>query len=175
MEILQTQRKLREAKFFLKHLKHASGKAFGEREHFHFYLSAFLSACRSVDYVLRNEQETKYKKWFPKWKATLSKDDRKFIEFMIGERGSEIHATGANHFIEEQTISIYDVYKDESGIIEVFSPPAKFMSGPPATICKPKRFFHLHGQPKEVLDVCTRFVNMVEKIVREFCETQKDE
>jgi hypothetical protein len=175
MEIPQTQRKLRETKFFLRHLQLTSGKASGEEEHFHFYLSAFLSAAKSVDYILQNEQGGKYKKWFPKWKASLSKKDCRFIEFMFEKRGSEVHGAGAEHFIEKQPIPVYDVYEDAAGRIEVFSPPAKLMSGPPATVYKHKWFFNLGGQRQEVLEICTKFVNMLEKIVREFCETQEDD
>jgi hypothetical protein len=171
MEIPQAQRKLREAKFFLKHLLRVSDK----EERFHFYLSAFLSAARSVDYVLRNEQGKDYEDWFKKWETCQSTEDRELMKSLIEKRGSEVHAIGADHFIEEQAIPVYDVYEDESGRIEVFGPPVKCMSDPPATVSKHKRFFHLSGQSEEVTAVCTSYINILKKLVRDFCEIRKAE
>ena len=54
-------KKLREAAFFLGKLDKRSRIAFGEREQFDYYLSAFLNACRVVDYRLRHEQGNTYR------------------------------------------------------------------------------------------------------------------
>jgi hypothetical protein len=175
MKIPQTQRKLRETIFFLEHLLRLSGKAVGDREHFHFYLSAFLGAARSVGYVLESELGDDYTVWFEKWKICQTKEDLEFIIALWGERHKEVHKTGADQLVREEAVHVYDVYKDESGSVEVFGPPAKYMKDSPATVYKPKRFFQLCGQPKEVTAACMSYVNICEKIVRDFCETQKDE
>ena len=67
--IPETHRKLREAKFFHAHLVERKGKVrqmqhipemIDDMEKFGFYVSAFLSAGRSVTLVLQNEQKELY-------------------------------------------------------------------------------------------------------------------
>lgn len=61
--IAATQKKLREARFFLGFLRRRDRVTPPEREEFEFYLSAFLSAARSVTFALENEEAAKYKEW----------------------------------------------------------------------------------------------------------------
>jgi hypothetical protein len=62
-----TQKKLREAGFFLNKLS-AEGQQVvrSEQESFEFYLSAFLSSARAVTFALQKEQKEKYDAWFPR-------------------------------------------------------------------------------------------------------------
>jgi hypothetical protein len=65
----ETERKLREARFFLGCMKSEERKraAVPQPEAFDFYLSAFLSAGRSVTLVLQKEAgggEEHYRPWF---------------------------------------------------------------------------------------------------------------
>ena len=72
-----TQRKLREARFFLSKLEsHECALDGGSLEEAGFYFSAFLSAARSVTFVLEAEQPNGYKKWSPIWRATRSDRER---------------------------------------------------------------------------------------------------
>lgn len=72
-----TQRKLREAQFFISKLeKHECALDGGSREEAEFYFSAFLSAARSVTFVLEAEQQASYKEWSPIWRATRSDRER---------------------------------------------------------------------------------------------------
>ena len=72
-----TQRKLREANFFLQRLIDESQRSVrNEPEAFLFYLRAFLSAARSATLVLQKEEKQRYDAWFPKWFARRSKDER---------------------------------------------------------------------------------------------------
>ncbi len=87
---------------------------------------------------------------------------------MNEQRVAEFHKTGASHEEQEQAIPVYNVYEDESGRVEVFGPPAIFMSGPPATVHKPTYYFDLYGQRKEVIDICTRYVTILTKLLQEF-------
>ena len=63
------EKKLREAGFFLDKMSEQEHGAFGRKEQFEFYLSAFLSAGRTVDYRLRHEQGATYGKWRTAWDA----------------------------------------------------------------------------------------------------------
>jgi hypothetical protein len=53
MNIDSIEKKLREAQFFLGQMREQERRAFGDREPFDFFLSAFLSAVRTVDYVIK--------------------------------------------------------------------------------------------------------------------------
>jgi hypothetical protein len=60
-----------------------------------FFLSAFLSAGRSVTFVLRKEVPANYLGWFEDWRAAQSNDDRELLAYMNEQRVREVHRTGA--------------------------------------------------------------------------------
>jgi hypothetical protein len=74
--IERTQKKLREAKFFLDHLAQLRGSDPDDAAE--FYLSAFLSAARSVTNVLESEEPI-YRQWSPAWQATLTEAERQLL------------------------------------------------------------------------------------------------
>ena len=60
-----TRLKLAEAKFFYRKLAQAHKRLISEEPgSFGFYLSAFLSAARSVTLVLQAERKAQYDMWF---------------------------------------------------------------------------------------------------------------
>jgi hypothetical protein len=73
LNIESVEKKLREAKFFLDKMIEHEQMAFKDKEPFEFYLSAFLSAGRTVDYRLRHEQKAIYPSWRIRWDATLTR------------------------------------------------------------------------------------------------------
>ena len=62
VEIPATRSKLDEAKFFYSRLARSKkgSQLIQERDHFHFYVSAFLSAARSVTFALQSEHKDLY-------------------------------------------------------------------------------------------------------------------
>lgn len=70
--------------------------AFGEHEESDFFLSAFLSACRSVDYRLRHEQGATYKIFRESWNNALSPAEQRLMKFMVDDRNFEVHESGSN-------------------------------------------------------------------------------
>ena len=75
-----TQKKLREATFFLSHLEREGTQAIlSPTEAVEFYLSAFLSAARSVTFVLEAEEPAKYLEWSRTWRASLTESDRQLL------------------------------------------------------------------------------------------------
>jgi hypothetical protein len=61
MPMTSVKKKVREAEFFLGKLQECDRIAFGDHEHFDFFLSAFLNAAHSVDYRLRHSYAARYK------------------------------------------------------------------------------------------------------------------
>ena len=77
-------KKLREAKFFLGHMRMESARSTQpDREHFEFYLSAFLSAARSVTTFFEKRNQ---KAWWSQWRANRSEDDRQLLNEMRIQR-----------------------------------------------------------------------------------------
>ena len=75
-----TQKKLREASFFLGRLEQAlSDSEISSAETVDFYLSAFLSAARSVTFVLEAEAGSKYIEWSPAWRESRSESERRLL------------------------------------------------------------------------------------------------
>src|SRR5216684_688637 len=94
MDVSIAEKKLREARFFLDHMRVQEGRAAGDREVYDFFLSAFLSASRSV--LLRLEEARgPFAKVFLPWRKTvwgrgLPRPERKapnrLVEFFATER-----------------------------------------------------------------------------------------
>jgi hypothetical protein len=86
--IERTHKKLREARSFFGHLSHETRQfSQNESEVFDWYLSAFLSAARSVTFVLQVEDKKHYDAWYPNWKNNLNNEDRALWEKMNEWRG----------------------------------------------------------------------------------------
>ena len=75
-----------------------------DHEHLEFYLSAFLSAARSVtDFFEKRNQ----KAWWSQWRANRSPDDLQLLNQMTKQRDNEVHEEGADvaHRIEDVPLS----------------------------------------------------------------------
>ncbi len=94
-DIPQTRRKLREAEYFLRKVRRLGRSPGSVREEFWYELSAFLSAARSVTFVLQAEAKDEYDTWFKPWKAGLDEPDRVLLEVLNDQRVLEVHRTGA--------------------------------------------------------------------------------
>ena len=95
-EIPKTLKKLREARFFLAKMTKDSRSTKLAGEDFDFYLSAFLSAGRSVTLVLQVEQQDLYDAQYGPWENRLTPQDQALMKFMNGQRVAEVHLLGAD-------------------------------------------------------------------------------
>ena len=68
-----------------------TSKILDDMEEFGFYLSAFLSAGRSVTFAHQIEQKELYDAWFPSWLNHLSTSDRELLDAF----NQEFSVTGA--------------------------------------------------------------------------------
>jgi hypothetical protein len=149
MNTENVEKKLREARFFLNKMIEQEKLAFGDKEPFDFYLSAFLSAARTVDYRLRHEQETTYPAWRKAWDASLGSAGQGLIKFMIDDRNVEVHESGSARNVKAKDIVVGDTYADKSGTL-YFSPAAALHLSegskiPHAVIRKPTYAFTMRG------------------------------
>ncbi len=164
MNTESVEKKQREARFFLTKMINQEARAFGDREAFDFYLSAFLSASRSIDYRLRHEQST-YRAWRESWNAALAPDDDQLLKYMADDRALEVHESGSGRSATVECSAIPgDIYSDNSGVLTIFSPPGT----PPAAIVKPAYYFTIGGANKKVTEACTEYLTLLDRMVADF-------
>jgi len=143
-----TKTKLAEAEFFYRKLSSVQQRVFSnEPEAFGFYLSAFLSAARSVSLVLQAEQKQKYDEWFTGWKQSLPGDDQALLTNFNEQRVATIHRTGAE--VTHRT--------------------------PQPQFYRPVRSFNFDGIEGEVVQTCGRYLTVLSNLVKSFAERFADE
>jgi hypothetical protein len=168
--IENAEKKLREASFFLEQMIEQQSMAFGDREKFDFYLSAFLSAGMSVRGAFHIKQDRKrneaVRKWKDDWEAQLTPEERCLWDFMHTNRIDEVHGSGSSHTVktEEIKVGIGSSYSDKSGTLEVWGSP---MAGP-VSIHKPTWYFTIDGVERKVTEACEEYLVLLEAMVAKF-------
>ena len=171
--IEEPRRKLREARFFhqnLMNLRHGKSPTY-EPEAFGFYFSAFISAARSVLWVLHHEEETKWEAWKPGWEATLNDEERKFLSFTNQLRIAEVHLSGAETIVEWEEVDEllgrnldlerqHPAYGMHHSSQPGFSVTAKVM----------RRAYYLEQEDikEEVTVIGERYLNFLENVIEGF-------
>src|SRR6266478_3025373 len=89
-----TKDRLAEARFFLEHLREERAKNAHPNKplsaYFRYYLHAFISAARSVTWVLKSEETEKYKAWNPLWEAQISEAEKPLLKLATDMRNSAL-------------------------------------------------------------------------------------
>ncbi|MBI3695603.1 MAG: hypothetical protein HY238_12290 [Acidobacteria bacterium] len=166
-----TQRKLREAEFFLWHLVDDGQKAVrNEPEAFGFYLSAFLSAGRSVTFALQYEEKAKYDKWFPHWFGNLSAEDQNLLKFSKDQRNSEQKRGGADVTVIWEYVPVTQVRTERATHpaygFHWFGPPGT----PPPRVGIPVHLFESSRGDQQVTLACQRYVGLLARLVEDFVQ-----
>ena len=179
--IPETQRKLDEALFFFRHLYKTAGSPPSNGPEFGYYLSAFLSAARSVTFVLQAEEKQHYDSWYPSWEAHLVEDDRKLWKFKNGQRVREVHRDGADVDRAMELRTVQQIFGMQGqalmrsaietaprGPFEtphvIFAPP----QSPPLLEVVPIHRFRIGKRGVDVRDACGMYLDLLTALVREF-------
>jgi len=165
-------KKTREASFFLQHMRGQERLAFGDRERFDFYLSAFLSAARSV--LLRLEEPRGPFGWLfgtwrtRVWNRSLGRAERRaanrLIEFFRVDRNLEVHESGSTRAVKSVETPVSDFYSDDSGTLQTFRPPG----APPSSVVLPHFTFTIDGAERGIVEASTKYVSLLERMVAKF-------
>lgn len=171
MQISKTQNKLLEAKFFFRCLHDKEKITNLETKEFDFYLNAFLSAGRSVTFVLQTEQKKLYDSWFPKWKAAQTVQDQKLLNFMNGQRVEAVHRLGAD---VQEKLEYVPLSKVNAG--QGKHPAYGFHWWGPHGITEPSigqraYCFEIDGTKKEVILTCKHYLEILERMMQDFAST----
>jgi len=168
MSMDQVRKKLREARFFLRRMGERAQMAFGDHEEFDFYLSALLSAARSIDYRLRHEQGATYSSFRTQWDNKLLVADKQLMKFLVDDRNLEIHESGSGRNQGESRIPVFGSYQDKSGTVTVSGP----VGIQPAEIIKPTYSFTIDGLEVSVLECCEKYLGLLEQLLADYCRSQ---
>jgi hypothetical protein len=172
-----TKDKLDEARFFLGHLRQEAAQVMRLRpEAFGHYLSAFITAARSVPWVLQKEEPEKYRTWVDGWDATLTAEDKEFLKFTNERRVDDAHRRGAETDVTWEEISIFKLPSDQADQFRASDGAIMFQNlalgvGPP-TVLRAVHHFKEGGQPN-VIATCQRYLEYLEKLVGEFARAHE--
>ena len=168
-EVPQIQKKLREAKFFLGHMRIESARSTRlDREHFEFYFSAFLTAARSVTGFF---EKKKQKAWWSQWRTHKDRTDhdRQLLNRMTKQRDNEVHEEGADVSHQMEDVSLSKI-ETPSGLHAVYVSSFGEPWGE-AQIAMKVYYFKVGGKPVNAVETCQRYVGLLERAVEEFSKT----
>lgn|SRR2546425_3604492 len=167
-KIPKAQKKLREARFFLGRMSKAVKSTNLEQEDFEFFLSAFLSAGRSVTFFLNVEQADVYKQWFDGWEKALDAENRELLKLMNQQRVAEVHLGGADVQAEIEMVQITELEmepgRDPRYCIFWWDSPG----APLPEIARRAHYFYGASGRKEVMGTCRSYLGLLERMVRDF-------
>jgi hypothetical protein len=165
MNVEGAEKKLREARFFLGKMGEHERMAFTDKEPYDFYLSAFLSAARTVDLRLRHEQRSIYPAWRNSWDAN-NQTQQGLIKFMVAERNIEVHQSGSSRVVKTENRELgLGTHTFACGTFEVFGPP---WVRPLATIQTPTYNFTIDGTERKATEACGEYLALLERMVATF-------
>lgn len=171
LSIDATRAKLAEAEFFHRKLMEVGRSHFSpEPEAFVYYLSAFVSAGRSVTLVLQVEHKQKYDEWFPNWEARLPEAQRALLEHFNAQRVATIHQLGIDvtHQLTEVSSAEYFLAVAREGVnVQIWHGPP---GTPPPQFHKVVRTFAVGGTQTDVMEACSLYLDVIAGLVRAFTE-----
>jgi hypothetical protein len=165
MDLARVYKKLAEAQFFLENMTKQERRIMGDREPFDYYLSAFLSAARTVDYRLRHEQAAIYPAWRTTWDASLTPQEDSLMKFMVDDRNVEVHESGSSRRVGQEDIEFSTgTHRIEGGIMDISGPPG--MSA--AYVSKPTYNFTIDGAERKATEACADYLALLRGMVTQF-------
>jgi hypothetical protein len=164
MNLENIEKKLREARFFLEQMREWEDRAFGrDKEPFDFFLSAHLSAGKSVDWRLCREQPA-YRAWRTAWNDSHPKEDA-LLKFLADDRAREVHQSGSGRTASHVQIPFRGEYSDKSGTATYTDAP---WSDGYAIIEKQIHCFQFNGTERPVVDLCAEYCDVLANMLAQF-------
>jgi hypothetical protein len=165
-----TRRKSAEAAFFLAHMVAETQKPepHHDPEAFGYYFSAFLSAARSVTFVLQAEDKDRYERVFQPWLDSLPREEQVLFRSMNDFRRAELHLTGVEVKATTALIPLKEVRPGKFEPVTVdwhwFEELLRQPEGWGMVVLAPQ--FEVGGQPAEVIATCQRYMALVSDLLQ---------
>jgi hypothetical protein len=161
---MSLENKLRECEFFVSKMREHEARAFGHREPFDFYLSAFLSAAQTAGHRLHLENRSIYPLWSAGWYATLGPAECHLIKFFAGDRNVEIHESRSNRAEKTESLTVGNAYADSSDTLLVSTLPDMT----DVALQRSGYFFTINGRERRAIDVCGDYLALLRRMVTDF-------
>lgn len=163
--IERTKDQLEEARFFLHHLQDERAKHARPNKpplaHFRFYLSAFLSAARSVRWVLQSE-EKKYDAWCGSWNERVTETENAVFKLITEMRNSSVKRGHVEMTSRMEEVPIRESYNPD------FQYYQRNASGFQAWTVREVQYVDLLGTKHDVVAVCEQYVDVLTRMVDDF-------
>jgi hypothetical protein len=167
LDLSTVHKSLSEADFFLGKMREQEERFFGNKEPFDYYLSAFLSVGRSVDYRLRHEQGAIYKPWRAAWDGDLAPAENALIKALVDDRNTEVHGSGSGRSVGKEGVE-FGIGEHRlpggGGMMTIGGPPGM----PPAVLCRPAYSFKIDGVDRKATEACATYLGLLRRMVAEF-------
>ena len=164
--IPNTHEKLREAQFFMGKLMQEAKTFRLDKKDFSYYLSAFLSAGRSVTLFLEVEQSTSYKAWFPGWRQNLKPEESELMKFMNDQRVAVVHKEGAETQEEISMVPLAHALTHSPLYVAYADTGAP--GAPAPEIGQNVYYFEINGKREKAQVVCRRYLDLLDKLATDF-------
>jgi hypothetical protein len=165
MDLARVHKKTAEPRFFLGKMTEQERRVGGDdREPFDFYLSAFLSAGRTVDYRLRHEQAGIYPAWRTAWDASLTPQEKSLIKFMVDDRNIEVHESGSSRSVDREGVVLGIGEHRLPGGMHVVSGPV----GTTVEIQTNVYNFTIDGAERKATEACAANLALLQRMVAQF-------
>jgi hypothetical protein len=166
-----TRKKLREAQFFREQLSNQDRRFFRpEPEARDFYLSAFLSAARSVGDYIAAEEGDRYRQWFDARRQGLSAEEQELLSFTNRQRTHSVHVRGANVVPKITSVPIVELQREIESYGGTFYVFAGGVPGAPEPLpTAEKSTLGFADRPTEtVVELCERYLALLSRLVDEY-------
>jgi hypothetical protein len=164
------RQKYREASFFLGEMAKREGSPrLDQEEEFGYFLSAFLSAARSVSFVLRKENPLTYEAQSQEWLRSLTPSTRVMVDFMRDQRNAALKEglVASERNTEHVPASVADRSSSRSHYsTTVIVQPYFFAEG--ATIAVARYTLSLEGRDRPAVETCRDYLAALELLVSRF-------
>jgi hypothetical protein len=172
--IERTYRRLRQARFFHQHLVDARHQTKGDPEAFRFYFSAFIQTARTVTWTLKNEETEKWKEWEPKWRAKRSTDEQELLDITNEFRIDEEKKGGTSLTVELEEVAVHELLRANLDLRRQHPAYGHHWTGPPGVpppkTLRPAYYFKDKEGKEEITAFCERYLDFLEKMVKDFSE-----
>ena len=162
-----TKKKMREAHFYLLKLEQEQAAIWRpEPEASDFYLSAFLSAARSVGDTIVAEEGEPYLEWYRVRRPNLTPEEDQLLRFTATQRVQTVHVRGADVLQNIKQVPLHELQREleaKGGRIDVWGPP-----GTPQPQV-PKYTLEFAAHPGiQATRICRQYLQLMERLLAEY-------
>jgi hypothetical protein len=184
IDLVRARKKLRQAEFFLAHLRHAAedmalqmrrGRQ-PDEEQLEYWFSACLSAAQSVYFVLEKTGGKRFKQIQAAWRRSLGSRAGNEFGWMIGVRGVDVHLGVVPGSVMPKMVAAAPWEQQWVGQTEAVYGPAEIASfkNPDGTLVESSgvvgsRGLYIDtpsGERLEAESLCRRFINHLADLLK---------